>query len=745
MRMSAITKKDLKFGLEKGIRVFVLFVIMVSVFFGIIGVIDDREQGEAPIGSFDRIAFSEGWELEYNGDISTIDLPCDCDIDRGESVKLSKRLPDDLTDGMTFLMKSTMEEVTIYVDGEKRCEYIIDNLPGFNKYISSAYIVIELNAEDAGSVIEMDIRITDKARFNEVFISYGNNSWFHVIERSMSVSLISIIVFILGLIIVIIVAMLPRDYSSNKSARNLGYMMIALSIWEFSESGLAQLVFRRPSLSFFMSYLTIETVCVLAAMYFDEVQHNCFHKRYLILETGAALQLAINIVLEMTGIMEFHGTLIFAHIWIAIGAVLVVVNICEDIRKKHINQYRVTAIGMLLFVVFSMIEVAIFYFAEGYSYGVSVSVGLLILMLTTIMQMFLDLKKVADERSQNQTSMTVSTIETIASAIDAKDEYTGGHSDRVGQYAAILAREMAADYDYSEEDIMRIHYVGLMHDIGKIGVADNVLNKAGRLTDEEFSLMKKHVEIGAELLEPMGPNIEGLIDGIRHHHERFDGKGYPDGLADTDIPLIARILCLADCYDAMTSNRVYRKRLSDEEVRAEFIRCSGSQFDPALTEIFVRLMDRGDLKPDTIDGMEAAANGEVLKSALIENRLQKALHSKDEMLPVKNPAHVRMMCYIVKLMEKKGQRIDLYFVGPSGDEASYQRSWEIIGPVLKNSLHRYDMNIEFSDKLNIVALFERKAEELQEFEAALTACESEDCKVYLEALTSNKNIAGTDK
>lgn len=168
-----------------------------------------------------------------------------------------------------------------------------------------------------------------------------------------------------------------------------------------------------------------------------------------------------------------------------------------------------------------------------------------------------------------------------------------------------------------------------MHDIGKIDVTDSILNKAGRLTDDEFCLMKKHVDIGAELMTGIGENIDGLIDGILYHHERFDGKGYPNGLSDTDIPLVARIICIADCYDAMTSNRVYRKRLSNEYVRAEFVKCSGTQFDPVLTEIFVRLIDSGEMVPYTVDGLATTKTGDVLKSSLLENYLQKSANSDE--------------------------------------------------------------------------------------------------------------------
>ena len=128
---------------------------------------------------------------------------------------------------------------------------------------------------------------------------------------------------------------------------------------------------------------------------------------------------------------------------------------------------------------------------------------------------------------------------------------------------------------------------GLLHDVGKIGVPEAVLQKPGRLTDEEFEQIKQHPAIGAKILRDI-KQIEDIIPGVLYHHERYDGKGYPDGLAGEDIPLMGRIICLADCFDAMTTSRTYRKALPLEVAMAEIRRCAGTQFDPRLAEVFLR-------------------------------------------------------------------------------------------------------------------------------------------------------------
>lgn len=202
-----------------------------------------------------------------------------------------------------------------------------------------------------------------------------------------------------------------------------------------------------------------------------------------------------------------------------------------------------------------------------------------------------------DEKQQEIQRITLQTIMTIANIIDAKDEYTKGHSQRVAEYASAIAKELG----YDEEAVRSVRYIGLLHDIGKIGIPDAILNKPGKLTEAEFKLMKQHVEIGANILKD-NHMIQDLEKGALYHHEWYDGNGYLQGLTSDEIPEIARIICIADAYDAMTSSRVYRKRLSDDAVIEELKRCSGSQFDPQIVETFIKVLKQENitmLSPDT--------------------------------------------------------------------------------------------------------------------------------------------------
>ncbi|MGM9519957.1 MAG: HD-GYP domain-containing protein, partial [Phascolarctobacterium sp.] len=182
--------------------------------------------------------------------------------------------------------------------------------------------------------------------------------------------------------------------------------------------------------------------------------------------------------------------------------------------------------------------------------------------------------------------MSMQIVQTLVKTIDAKDSYTNGHSARVAQYSVILAKRMG----FKEEELGRLEYTALLHDVGKIGVSDAILNKKGKLTEEEYAIIKEHSKIGAQILSTI-TELPDVAVGARYHHERYDGKGYPDGLKGEEIPLFARIIAVADSYDAMTSKRSYRDALPQELVRQEITRGIGTQFDPRIAKLMLIIMD----------------------------------------------------------------------------------------------------------------------------------------------------------
>lgn len=177
-------------------------------------------------------------------------------------------------------------------------------------------------------------------------------------------------------------------------------------------------------------------------------------------------------------------------------------------------------------------------------------------------------------------------IQTLRFAVEAKDTYTRGHSDRVSEYSVLIGEYL----NLTEEDIKTLRIGGLFHDIGKIGIPDSILLKESKLDDAEYSQIKNHPSIGAHIL-CNAEIFREIIPIVKHHHERFDGTGYPNKLAGADIPYLARIAAIADTFDAMTSKRTYRDALSLDIVKNELKRCSGSQFDPILAKAFLEILN----------------------------------------------------------------------------------------------------------------------------------------------------------
>lgn len=177
-------------------------------------------------------------------------------------------------------------------------------------------------------------------------------------------------------------------------------------------------------------------------------------------------------------------------------------------------------------------------------------------------------------------------VKALCRTVEAKDRYTNGHSERVARYSAEIARRMGK----SDKEIREIYIAGLLHDVGKIRIPNVIINKNGALTDEEGDYIKLHPNAGYHILKGVD-SIPHIADGARFHHERYDGKGYPNGLSGSDIPEIARIIAVADAYDAMASNRSYRTALPQEVVRSEIQKNRGVQFDPKIADIMIGIID----------------------------------------------------------------------------------------------------------------------------------------------------------
>ncbi|MCR5475117.1 MAG: HD domain-containing protein [Lachnospiraceae bacterium] len=199
-------------------------------------------------------------------------------------------------------------------------------------------------------------------------------------------------------------------------------------------------------------------------------------------------------------------------------------------------------------------------------------------------------------------NMALSTVITLANTIDSLDAYAGGHSLRV----AVISRDIAGNLGWDEKECQNLYFVALLHDIGMITIPDSIVHKPARLNEFEYDIVRQHTVNGAKILRDISV-LDHLREGVTYHHERWNGTGYPEGLAGEDIPPFARVISIADAYDAMTSDRVYRQHLSHEKIISEFDRCKGSQFDPDMTDVFIFMLKGGyTVNPDIGQTQEAS-------------------------------------------------------------------------------------------------------------------------------------------
>ena len=260
-------------------------------------------------------------------------------------------------------------------------------------------------------------------------------------------------------------------------------------------------------------------------------------------------------------------------------------------RKKIANKIF---LSVLFFVVLPVIATTLQIFAYGLSLTNMSLVGAAVMLYVFVLVDMnntvekankMEIEFLKEEQAKMQ-AMFAQTAEALARAIDAKDKYTHGHSARVAEYAKKIAKKAGK----SEKEIMEVYFSALLHDVGKIGIPDNIINKEGALTKEEIEAVKMHPVIGNEILQTIKQSPYISI-GAHYHHERYDGQGYPDGLKGEKIPEIARIIAVADTYDAMTSKRSYRTPLPQDVVRSEMLRGCGSQFDPKYAKIMIEMID----------------------------------------------------------------------------------------------------------------------------------------------------------
>lgn len=572
-------------------------MMFIGLFIAQICYPSEREQGhESEQLRYQGTLF---WEKE-DGSKEQITAPGTYAVEPGETMVITTVLPENFA-ANSIMIRSSQQNVRIYVEGILRCEYDTKATRPFGKNSTSRYIFCQTSEEDAGKELRIEL-LSYAGRYsgviNEILCGDKADIWSYLFEVHGASSLIAFFLMFAGIVTIMFSIALGIAYKTRISMEYLGWCILLGSFWMLGESKLRQCYVSNASSLASLCFVIVMVCPLPILMYVDSVQHGRYQKFFSILEWVAVGNLFLSSILQFAEIADYLDTMIVSQMILVFTVLAVLVTFYLDFRKGMIRDYLFIVIGLFAALAGVVIECVSVYLLV-YVSGLFLGIGMLVLLFCAIINTVKDLRDLENrrqleqlERRRKQTeAMSLQLIQTLSVTIEAKDDYTKGHSFRVAEYSAMIARALGWD----DKEVENIRNAASLHDIGKIGIPDVILNKPSRLLDEEYEIIKQHTTIGADILKNISlvPHAEEVA---RYHHERYDGKGYPGGISGEAIPMYARIVAVADSYDAMSSKRIYRNALARDVIRKEIIENRGRQFDPVIADTFIRLLDTGKVR-----------------------------------------------------------------------------------------------------------------------------------------------------
>lgn len=540
------------------------------------------------------------WEKE-DGTQEKIAVPGKYEVPAGETMTIVTMFPNNYKD-TSIAIRSSLQSVRFYVDGKLRTEYDTANTRPFGKDSASRYVFCPTYTRDAGRELKIELT-SNTANYsgvvNPVYSGDKADIWAFVFRSNGMESLIALFILFTGIITILFSFALRITYRTKFDIEYLGWCMLMGATWMIGESKLRQLWIPNVSILAALCFIIV-MICPLGILlYVDTVQKSRYHRIYRWIELAACINFVVSVTLQLTGKADFIEALPASHVVLSVTFVAIFVTFIRDMLHGGSRGYHLALVGMVIALVSALIEMVSVYFVVTIS-GLFIGTGLVILLFLNLIRTVrsvrnlerLRQKKELESRRRQTERISLQTIKTLSVTVETKNVYTNGHSQRVADYSALIAGALGWD----DKRINNLRNAAYMHDVGMIGIPDSIVNKPTRLTEEEYAIIQRHTLIGADILKDI-TLIEHVAEVAHYHHERYDGTGYPEGIAGEEIPIEARIVAVADSYDAMNSKRIYRNALEKEKIIEELESCSGTQFDPVIAELFVRLIREG--KVDT--------------------------------------------------------------------------------------------------------------------------------------------------
>ena len=665
---------------------------------------------DVTLATNDIFEFNEGWQLEKENTTLNIEcLPYYGKASKGETVVLHNKVTNQLC-GKTLSFLSADKTVQILIDNEEiysfglSDKYLIGHTPG------SVMVFADIPENALGKEIKIVCKSPYKdyaAYFTKIVAGERDVTILYFIKQNLFSFIISISILFVGVLILLFAFI--QHFMGEKSLHLFGiaiYLFILVSYHNI-ETKIPMVFYGNQYLYSNLVFLCLMTATLFSGVYLLGMVENKYKKFVYAFLCISLVNIVAQITLQFLNVFDFMEMSFLSHGLIMLFIINLIIMQFSRMRKH--KSFDISIFGIFAMAIGAAIDIVRSYIIHVGDLGKYSRIGLLIfgiceliICIRSIMQRQIKLVQTAQ---QEQYSSEI--IKTLITAIDAKDVYTKGHSARVSEYSVILAKELG----WNEEAVNNIKYKALLHDVGKIGVPDRVLNKADRLTDEEYNVIKTHTIIGAQIIE----GVESLSDMsvvARSHHERYDGRGYPDALAGEEIPLEARIVGIADAYDAMSSDRAYRKALPKDIIRKELEKGRGTQFDPYLTDCFIKLFDEGAL--DTTSSKnnynEDEVNiAEILDQLINDNFRNGALTA--------NKVEIDKICsYINGIHERYGISYNVVIISLECEDDTtdieLQNAMKAMEYSIVQSLRKVDVVTQISRKQFLVILTEAHSENI---------------------------------
>lgn len=504
--------------------------------------------------------------------------------------------------GKSLCMKSVDTLLDVYADGQRIYSYrpAIPRRLGvsYGMYVhavpipeNTAALALRLEPLFPGTPAALkDVVIQDGSQYMSDL--FGRNLL--AFGRSTVILLIGLLFLTVGVFGKIIMNTAGLDFIS------FGILCVLTGFSGYNDTLLLQVLTGHPSLVRVITYVCLMFIPYPALSFFASATGN---GRSKLVSASLALCLgnfALQVLLTHRGISDYYCLVNISHALILLAIAAIIGMMARAIRQHTIQRELLSCLtfGLLALAIGVGLDILRYYSQQSYGSSSFTRLGVLVFTMLMVVYLFREQTR-ALKLKQQENALFISEITTaFAKVIDMKDSYTNGHSSRVAKYTAMLARELGCD----EETVERYYRIALLHDVGKIGIPKSVLNKPGKLTEEEYEIIKSHTVKGYDVLKDISIMPE-LAVGAQSHHERPDGKGYPNHLKSVEIPRVAQIIAVADCFDAMYSNRPYRSRMNFDKAVSIIREVSGTQLTPDVVDAFLRLVEKGEFRdPDDQGG-----------------------------------------------------------------------------------------------------------------------------------------------